>query len=258
MICALIRSFDGARVTIDLYWQPLQAVDADYTSFVHILNADGEMIAQDDHLVGGIYYPTHLWRPGELLKDSHTLALGSDLGRAPYSIVTGLYHMAPDLQHLGRPEQIGLVGRQRPADPLPQNLSNPLNYTFDDQIALNGYEMTTERSLAPVAVLLAGSAHARHRLHCICPRVGSAGRIVAQSDQQPGSGEAPTSTWTRGYTLTDNVEIGIPGSVPAGKYQIEVGLYDANNLTRLPIYDGKGRLIGDAVPLNELDWPPKS
>jgi len=100
----------GGAAEITLRWQPITRLDADYTTFVHLVNANGDKIAQSDHRPGGVYYPTSLWKPGETLIDKHTLALPADLGPAPYTIVVGLYDNAADFQHLGEPQQIGIVG----------------------------------------------------------------------------------------------------------------------------------------------------
>jgi hypothetical protein len=99
----------GGAAEITLHWQPITRLDADYTTFVHLINANGDKIAQSDHRPGGIYYPTSLWKPGETLVDRHTLALPADLGPAPYTIVVGLYDNAADFQHLGEPQTVGAI-----------------------------------------------------------------------------------------------------------------------------------------------------
>ena len=99
----------GGAAEITLHWQPITRLDADYTTFVHLINAHGDKIAQSDHRPGGIYYPTSLWKPGETLADRHTLALPADLGPAPYTIVVGLYDNAADFQHLGEPQTVGAM-----------------------------------------------------------------------------------------------------------------------------------------------------
>jgi hypothetical protein len=98
----------GETAEIALYWQPLKRLDADYTTFVHLVDADGVKIAQSDHRPGGVHYPTSLWKPGEMLVDKHTLTLPAALGRPPYAIVVGLYDSAAGLRHLGEPQQVGL------------------------------------------------------------------------------------------------------------------------------------------------------
>jgi hypothetical protein len=99
----------GGAAEISLQWQPIARLGADYTTFIHLVNANGDKITQSDHQPGGAYYPISLWKPGETLVDRHTLALPADLGPAPYTIVVGLYDSAADFQHLGEPQQVGVV-----------------------------------------------------------------------------------------------------------------------------------------------------
>ncbi|MCX6031428.1 MAG: DUF2723 domain-containing protein [Chloroflexi bacterium] len=101
----------GGSAALTLYWQPARRLDADYTTFVQLLNADGVKIGQSDHRPGGVYYPTSLWKPGETLADTHTLSLPAALGRPPYTILVGLYTGTTDLRHLGEPQRIGEIGR---------------------------------------------------------------------------------------------------------------------------------------------------
>lgn len=98
----------GGSVALTLYWQPAQRLDADYTTFVQLLDAAGAKIAQSDHRAGGVYYPTTLWKPGEILADTHRLTLPADLGSRPYRLLVGLYTNAPDLRLLGEPQTIGI------------------------------------------------------------------------------------------------------------------------------------------------------
>lgn len=97
----------GALLTVRLYWQPLGPLPADYTTFVHLVNADGAKIGQSDHRPGGVYYPSSLWKPGETLVDAHTLTVAADMGRGPYTIVVGMYDAAAGMRGLGEPAEIG-------------------------------------------------------------------------------------------------------------------------------------------------------
>jgi Protein O-mannosyl-transferase TMEM260-like len=99
-----LQAGDQAEVT--LYWEPLQRLGTDYTTFVHLLDADGVVIGASDHRPGGVYYPTSLWRPGDVLRDTHAFTVTAGLGRPPYKIETGLYITAPSLEHLGQPERL--------------------------------------------------------------------------------------------------------------------------------------------------------
>ena len=99
----------NGQVVITCYWQVLRPLTEDYASFVHLVNAAGVVVGQDDHRPGGTYYPSHLWKPGEVLVDVHTVPLRSDPGSAPYRIIAGLYTQGADgeLLHLGEPAEIG-------------------------------------------------------------------------------------------------------------------------------------------------------
>jgi hypothetical protein len=81
----------GQSLTVTTYWQVLAAPAADYDAFVHLLDASGQRVAQSDHRPGGVYYPSSLWQPGELLADAHTIALPANLPPGTYTLHTGLY-----------------------------------------------------------------------------------------------------------------------------------------------------------------------
>jgi len=92
----------GQALTVTLYWQVLAAPAADYDAFVHLLDANGQRVAQSDHRPGGVYYPSSLWQPGELLADTHTIALPATLPPGTYTLHTGLYDK-PSLRRLPIP-----------------------------------------------------------------------------------------------------------------------------------------------------------
>ena len=71
----------GGTAELTLHWQPLTRLDADFTTFVHLVDADGNKLSQSDHRPGGVFYPTSLWKPGETLADRHTLTVPTTLGR---------------------------------------------------------------------------------------------------------------------------------------------------------------------------------
>jgi hypothetical protein len=85
---------DGAAVQIDLHWQPLRPLEADFTSFVQILDANGDKIVQSDQQAGGVYYPTSLWQPGDTLRDRHILTLPADAPPGPYRLHVGMYELS--------------------------------------------------------------------------------------------------------------------------------------------------------------------
>ncbi|MEZ4643929.1 MAG: hypothetical protein R3E31_14555 [Chloroflexota bacterium] len=47
--------------------------------------------------------------------------------------------------------------------------------------------------------------------------------IVTQADQWPGG--LPSNTWAAGQVIVDDVLLDIPADLPAGDYQLAVGVY---------------------------------
>lgn len=99
----------GGELAVTLYWQPVQPLEREYHSFVHLVDAGGQTVAQSDHRPGGVYYPATLWRPGERLRDGHTLSLPAELPPGDYRLVVGMYAFAADgsLEPLGEPLALG-------------------------------------------------------------------------------------------------------------------------------------------------------
>lgn len=89
----------GVRRTANgvmLRWQALKKPAADYTVFVHVLDAQGRLVAQHDGQPRGGSYPTHLWDAGEVVDDDHPLVLSSQSGQR---LEVGLY-TTPDVRRL--------------------------------------------------------------------------------------------------------------------------------------------------------------
>ncbi len=95
----------GDKVQIDLHWSVQAPLAADYTTTVQLFDANEAKITQDDHAPGGVYYPTSLWKPGDILVDSHVLTLPPD--RTPTTLLVGMYTGA-NFEQLATPLKIQL------------------------------------------------------------------------------------------------------------------------------------------------------
>ncbi len=78
-------------LTLKLYWQSEAPLPLDYTTFVHLRDAAGNVIAQKDQPPLGGAYPTSLWEPGEIIADEITVPLPADLPPGDFALVVGLY-----------------------------------------------------------------------------------------------------------------------------------------------------------------------
>ncbi|GIK39173.1 MAG: hypothetical protein BroJett011_30060 [Chloroflexota bacterium] len=83
----------GGRLRLMLYWQANQVVAASYTVFVHLLNANGQVVAQHDGLPAEGTIPTPGWAAGEVIADRHLIDF-PDLPAGDYRLVAGMYDPA--------------------------------------------------------------------------------------------------------------------------------------------------------------------
>jgi hypothetical protein len=77
---------EGANVT--LTWTALAKPRAGYTVFVHALDASGKLLSQQDGPPVGGSWPTALWEPGDVIRDTHALP---SLPAAASALEIGLY-----------------------------------------------------------------------------------------------------------------------------------------------------------------------
>lgn len=79
-------------------------------------------------------------------------------------------------------------------------------------------------------------------------------RVWAQDDTQPGRGTYPTSKWRVGETIIDNYTLTLPPDLPAGKYDLQLGMYLLGTNERLPLFNADGsRIPNDAFPMQSVE-----
>jgi 4-amino-4-deoxy-L-arabinose transferase-like glycosyltransferase len=83
----------GDHFQITLFWQAQAAVDADYSVFVHLRNAEGVTVAQRDTQPLDGLYPTSQWQLGETVAQPLEFGLPDDLAAGAYAVYVGLYRL---------------------------------------------------------------------------------------------------------------------------------------------------------------------
>jgi mannosyltransferase len=81
----------GEVVGVRLVWSADVTPARPYKVFLHLLAADGRLVAQRDGEPGGGSRPTMGWAAGELVGDNHGLLLPADLPAGEYALRLGLY-----------------------------------------------------------------------------------------------------------------------------------------------------------------------
>jgi hypothetical protein len=87
-----LATISPQELRLSLLWRAEAEIEADYTVFVH-LTRDGAILAQDDSFPARGYYPTSLWRVGDIVSDVHTLTLPEPYDPIEHKLIVGLYQL---------------------------------------------------------------------------------------------------------------------------------------------------------------------
>jgi hypothetical protein len=145
------------------------------------------------------------------------------------------------------------------ADRLAPNIRNPLRVIFGDQVQLSGYNLWAPevKPGGVVQMMLFWQAHnPLPGNYVIFAHLVRDGKIWAQVDGQPVEGSYPTSWWAPGELILDPRIVELPDDIPAGRYDVLVGLYDPATLRRLPITvcePGTVRCADNAATLSSIE-----
>jgi hypothetical protein len=240
----------GEGIPLVLYWRSLAQMRQDYTMAVQLLDASLQRRGGYDRFPRETYN-TYLWVPGEVVADGFAVPVDSDAPDGVYTIRVGWYAQSEDqatplpLVQEGQPltETSVVIGPLKVGGPPPGVVArtiDPKNSTtvnFGEVIALAGYDFEQSeatlhltlywQSLRQTEVDYTSFVHIRNQ----------AGEIVAQLDQPPTAGVYPTSLWSPGETIPDEVSIPLAAPLPPGEYTVSLGLYDFNSGQRLSIAD---------------------
>jgi len=82
----------GATVGLTLWWQALAGIERDYTAFIHTVDQDGSLWAQEDRVLSIGDEPTSEWQAGDIARATYELMLPCDMPAGNYVIKAGLYY----------------------------------------------------------------------------------------------------------------------------------------------------------------------
>ncbi|MCS6845589.1 MAG: glycosyltransferase family 39 protein [Caldilineales bacterium] len=137
-----------------------------------------------------------------------------------------------------------------------------LEADFQEGIRLLGYDLapTELRPGEAVDLTLYWQAQqpipARYKVftHLLGEQYNAAGGnfLWGQQDNEPVSGQRPTTTWRPGEVIVDPYRIVLDPAAPAGVYQVEIGLYAPADGRRLLRLDPAGQPVADHLILTAV------
>ncbi len=230
----------GDPLPLTLYFTADQPISGDYTLFLHLVDSTDRLLYQYDGVPFHGRHPTRQWQPGQIFADSYLITVPTTVHTESLaSLIVGFYEYeaptkrlsayATDGTTIGDRLLLGQIRLLAGDVPRAETVAAPL------------------ASWAPGIDLLAASVEpedgARHRVQLqwrtttllttdytvFLQFLDAAGAVVAQVDQQPQAGAAPTTTWLVGEIIADGYQI----TPPAAWSQLIIGLYNAQNGERL-------------------------
>ena len=81
----------GDWLPLQLDWHADATLQTRYKVFLHLLDAQGRLVAQHDSEPGGGLAPTSAWTPGARVLDRRALILPDQLPQGSYTLIVGLY-----------------------------------------------------------------------------------------------------------------------------------------------------------------------
>ncbi len=273
----------GERLGVSLYWQARGAPLSDAQFHLRLVDPSGQV--QQEALVrpAGSAHPADRWLAGDRYEGQFWLYLPEDappgryglelvpesplqqkglvatLRRLVGGVDNGLRLAAVDVQAL--PDQASAA----PAGPIlpPADLvvSHPMTATLGDRVRFLGYdiESDTVRAGEPVAFTLYWQALRPMNIsyNVFTHLLGPSDQILGQKDGVPRGGGYPTTLWQPGEVIADPYTFVVDPEAPPGDHGLEVGMYQLETATRLPVVDADGQpVLHDRILLPPITVVP--
>ena len=269
----------GATVPVTLYFQAPEKLDHDYQLFVQLLDEEGVEIANLTTHPGWGRNPTTFWKAGAIYADRYLLpAPGAIANWSP--LAARLYVGFIDPATEGAPGQRGeflplpaydasgamvtpfagtVVVTPRDAPVLDAPNAITAGSEFGGVIRLAQAAVSADAGGWRVQLLWEALGAPATDYTAFVHVVDAAGRQVAGFDQAPARERFPTRLWRAGDRVLSNFEITLEQPLPAGRYELWVGLYESASAgaLRLPVTTPGALRSGDGqVQLEAVESAP--
>lgn len=257
----------GDYLVVTLYWQVNKRTDTPLSVFVHVNSLETTLpFAQTDLYPVDGSYPTTWWQPGEIVKDRILVPISADTpGPIPAWVSAGLYQLEtatnlPVYNTQGDEifpllTKIQITQQSRTLQP-----AHPNNLNFNNLVQFIGYDQ--ESPLSPgatgnleISLYWQVDAVPQKDYKVFLHVIGPDNRLVAQVDELPTKGFYSPVQWQPGEIIKDTHRIELPSSLPAGSYQVMLGLYDPSDGVRLDILDQNQQPVGNSAVVATFEQP---
>lgn len=274
----------GDSIPLTLFWRADQDLSEDYSVFVHVVDRNTKLVAQDDSIPNNGFAPTLLWMPGQIISDLHTIELPNSLVPGVYQVVAGLYRFA-DKQRLTVGTDTGSLEDDAAAlatfkirADTAFTPANTLNAQFGSAIQLHGFTLTAANTSEPAVANadthspahISVSANAELHLNLewrarqapqkeytvFVHLLDAQNNLVRQQDNPPLNGGYKTNIWDAGERVVDSYGLDL-NQLPPGEYRLMLGMYASEGGERLPAQSAQGvEYPNREIPLAQVTITP--
>ena len=199
-------------------------------------------------------YPPFEWQPNSIVRDWSSARVPANVADGTYtlhlavsrqneSLGSSLLPFLPTVVNLG---QAQIKNRTRVTTA--PTIAQPFDAVFNSTARLLGYDLNLDAQRNVRLTLHWRALTVMNTSYTVFVHLLDAnGKVVASGDAEPGNGEFPTTGWIENEYIADTHTFNIPDAVPAGAYQIEIGLYDPTTGTRLKTSKDQDRVLLPAL-----------
>jgi hypothetical protein len=255
----------GLPVNISLDWLALEQPPEDYRVQLQLREAgDEDPLASQEFELWPDVYPPSEWQRGEQVTTLHQLRIPleitaeSDL-RLSIQLLPAEGDISLSLTQ-GEPFEAELTLQVRDYLFEAPQIPHQLEARFGENIRLLGYGLDTAdaRPGGEVRLTLYWQAidTPRQGYTVFNHLIGPDGQSYGQFDSPPVSDAWLTQTWLPGEIIIEERTIPINANAIPGQYHINIGLYTAFDLTRLPIWLNGQPQPGDQLSVVSFQLSP--
>jgi len=218
------------------------------------------------------------WRPGEVIVELYEVAIpyGAAPGDTPLALsfvqMTGQSRVLPfddgtEALDLGTVRVVAAPGAARKARLIAKGLVN-----IGNEVVLTAAQARSGLSLRagvwerPLAVTAGEPLHLRLTWQVLARPstsytvfihlIDGQGQVAFGHDYTPLGGAFPSylwfPKWLEGQSVVDPYTFVLPEDLPAGSYQLEVGMYEMGSIRRIPQFGADGTMTGDRLILGSV------
>ncbi len=251
----------GKAVSVTLYFKALRQNVENYAIAVYVFGPNGQPYGQVIRFPGRGNFATSLWQPGDLIEDTFWVPISADWPAPALGTIGVTMMLDADVpvrlgardskgRALGEAPMFGRLKITAPNAPPPAPL-RPAAAVFGDRIAVTEVRWPAEPIHLGDAITVTARLQARQDLDrdyvLFIHLLNLANNRLAGMDAVPRAGEYPPGLWDKGEGSLESRSVRVPTTIPPGKYELVMGMYQADTKERLPVSIGESGVVSGTV-----------